>query len=234
MRSVLGAASLLPGPIAPGEIVTILGSGLGPIVGTGPNLLTAGGVDSLVAQTRVLFGGTPAPLLFVRSDQINAIVPYGVYGRLGANIQVEVAGVRSDPVDLRVADTAPAIFTIDGSGRGQGAIVNQDGTINSPVFPAPRDSVISIYATGEGQTRPPGQDGRIITTDLRLPMAPVSVRIAGMPVEVRYAGSAPGLVSGALQINMYLPLNMTTGSQLPIEVQIGAGLSQFGVTLAVK
>ncbi len=234
VRSILGAATLLPGPVAPGEIITITGFGLGPAIGAGPNVLVSGAVDSVVAQTRVLFDGTPAPLLFVRSDQINAIVPYSIFGRLGANIQVEVADVRSDPVDLRVTDTAPGIFTTDGSGRGQGAIVNQNGTINSPFSPAARDSIISIYATGEGQTRPPGQDGRIITTDLRAPMAPVSVRIDGVPVEVRYSGSAPGLVSGAFQINVYLPPNMATGGQLPIEVQIGGVLSQLGVTMAVK
>src|SRR6202011_369413 len=113
VRSILNAANLLPGPVAPGEIITITGSGLGPAVGAGPNLIASGSVDTQVAGTRLLFDGIPAPLLFVRADQINAIVPYTLNGRTGTNMQVEISGVRSDPIGLRVESTAPAIFSID-------------------------------------------------------------------------------------------------------------------------
>jgi uncharacterized protein (TIGR03437 family) len=234
VRSILNAASLLPGPIAPGEIITVTGTGLGPAVGVGPNLLASGSVDTQVAGTRVLFDGIPGPLLFVRSDQINAIVPYNVYGRTGTNLQIEISGVRSDPIGLHVVNTAPAIFTIDGSGRGQGAIVNQDGTINSPAAAAARGSIVSIYGTGEGQTSPPGQDGRIVTTDLRTPLTPVSVKIGGVPAEVRYVGSAPGQVSGLFQLNVLVPAGLVPAPQLPVEILIGEALSQFGATMAVK
>ena len=106
--------------------------------------------------------------------------------------------------------------------------------MNSPVFPAPRGSVVSIYGTGEGQTNPGGQDGRIITTDLRSPRAAVSVKIGGVPAQVKYAGSAPGLVSGVLQVNVEVPANIPPGGQVPIELTIGGIASQSGVTLAVR
>ncbi len=234
VRAILNAASEQPGPIAPGEILAITGSNLGPAVGSGPVVLPSGAVATSVAGVRVLFDGIAAPVLFVRSDQVNAVVPYGIFGRVSTRVQVEVAGVPSSPIDLRVADTSPAIFTIDSSGVGQGAIVNQDATVNSPTFAAPRGSYISIYATGEGQTLPGGQDGRIISTDLRMPVSPVSVTIGGVPLQVLYAGSAPGSVSGLLQINVQIPANMTPGGQLPVQLQIGTAVSPLGVTMAVK
>jgi uncharacterized protein (TIGR03437 family) len=232
--SIVNAASMLPGSIAPGEIIWIMGSGLGPAEGSGPNVLAAGAVDTQVADTRVLFDGIPAPLLFVSSDKINAIVPYEVSGRPGTNVQVEVSGVRTNPVSLQVVNTIPALFTMDGSGRGQAAIINQDGSANNATQPAARGSVICIYGTGEGQTLPAGQDGRIIATDVRTPIAPVSLTIGGVPVEVRYFGSAPGQVSGMFQINAYLPADFVTGDQLPIELTVGGAPSPAGVTAAIR
>ena len=234
VKSVLNAASLQPGPLSPGEIVSIFGTGLGTTAGAGPTVSAAGAVGTSIGDTRVLFEGVPAPLLYARADQINAIVPYGIYGRFASSLQVEVAGNRSETLQLRVDPAAPAVFTANGTGSGQGAIVNQDGTINSPIYPAPRGSVIAIFGTGEGQTRPAGQDGRIITTDLRPPIGTVAVKIAGAPVEVLYAGSAPGMVSGAFQINAMIPPNTPTGGQIPLEVSVGGIVSQVGVIVAIK
>lgn len=232
--SVLNAASLQPGTISPGEIITITGSGLGPTPGVGATVLPSGAVSTSVAGTQVLFDAIPAPLLYVSANQINAVVPYGIFGRVGSNVTVSVSGAVSAAIDMGVSNTAPGIFTISSTGTGQGAIVNQDATVNSPTFAAPRGSYISIYATGEGQTVPPGQDGRIISTDLRSPVAAVAVTIGGVPINVLYAGSAPGLVSGVLQINVQIPATLTPGGQLPVLIQIGGVLSQAGVTMAVK
>jgi uncharacterized protein (TIGR03437 family) len=214
--------------------VSIFGSGLGPEKGVGATVSAGGVVATVAGGTRVLFDGLPAPLLYVRSDQINAIVPYGLAGRAAAAMVVEASSARSDTLQLRVDNTAPAVFTADGSGTGQGAIVNQDGTVNSPLLPAARESIVAIYGTGEGQTRPAGQDGRVISTDLRAPAAPVAVTIGGVPAEVRYAGSAPSTVSGVHQINVFLPRNVPVGGNVPVEVSIGGVLSQYGVTMAVK
>lgn len=234
VKSVLNAASLQPGPLSPGEIVSIFGTGLGTTAGAGPTVSSAGAVGTTIGDTRVLFEGVPAPLLYARADQINAIVPYGIFGRFASSLQVEVAGNRSDTLQLRVDPAAPGVFTATGTGSGQGAVVNQDATINSPIYPAPRGSVISIFGTGEGQTRPAGQDGRIITTDLRLPIGTVVVKIAGAAVDVLYAGSAPGMVSGAFQINAMIPANAPTGGQIPLEVSVGGIVSQVGVMVAIK
>ena len=64
-------------------------------------------------------------------------------------------------MDLAVTDTAPGIFTLTASGRGQGAILNQDYSVNSAGNRAPKGSVVMIFGTGEGQTNPAGVDGLI-------------------------------------------------------------------------
>src|SRR5262249_52275454 len=128
---------------------------------------------------------------------------------------------------------APGIFTTGSSGRGAAAALNADATPNSVLNPAPRGSVIVLYVTGEGQTDPPGQDGRVISTDLRKPLLPVTATIAGVPAEVLYAGSASTLVSGLCQVNVRIPGSIDAGTQ-PMEIQVGGVATQNGVTIEVK
>jgi len=127
-ESVLNGASLLPGPVAPGEILTLFGAGL--------------------LGTDVLFDGTPAPLLYAAPNQVNAIAPYGIYNKATTQMQVTELGQVLANLQLSVADAAPALFTTDGSGVGPGAILNHDYTVNSPSNPAERGSTIMLFATG--------------------------------------------------------------------------------------
>jgi uncharacterized protein (TIGR03437 family) len=135
---------------------------------------------------------------------------------------------------LAVKDAQPAIFALEPNGRGQGAILNQDYSTNGANNPAARGSVIQIFATGEGQTTPAGVTGKMIATDLKKPVTgPVTVRIGGQNATVLYYGSAPNLVSGALQVNARVPTNIAAGNQ-PVDLQIGSTLSQANVTVAIK
>jgi uncharacterized protein (TIGR03437 family) len=95
--------------------------------------------------------------------------------------------------------------------------------------------VIVLYATGEGQTDPPGTDGRISNAAaLAKPVLPVTVLINGTPAEVGYAGAAPGLVAGVMQLNVRIPENMPPGASVPIVVNVGGANSRLDVTIAVK
>ena len=233
VQSLLHGATLNPTAIAPGQIVTLTGAGLGPAAGASARPTAAGAFETRLANVRVLFDGVPAPLLYVRADQINAIVPYALHGRLSARVQVEEGDSFSIPIEAKVVDAAPGLFTIASSGRGQAAALNSDLTVNSPSNPAVRDSVIVFFGTGEGQTDPPGQDGRIILTDLRRPRLTVTATIGGVPAEVLYAGSAPGIVSGVFQANLRIPQGIAPGSA-PVEIQVGGETTQSGVTIAVR
>jgi uncharacterized protein (TIGR03437 family) len=237
ITAVQSAASNAPTAVSAGLIMAVKGTNLGPTTGVGAQV-TGGFVTTQLGDVRVLFDNVPAPMLFARQDQVNVVAPYFVSTRTSTRVIVEYKGVRSDPVDLRVVETAPGIFTADASGNGQGAILNQDNTANSASNPAARGSIVVLYATGEGATTPAGSDGRVITaTELRRPLANVTVRIGGQLAEVLYAGSAPGLVSGGFQVNARVPqLQIGAATATPVELIVGTGSSATtqNVTLMVR
>jgi uncharacterized protein (TIGR03437 family) len=118
----VNAASLLPGPLAPGMLVAIRGAGASPAT--------------------VIFGGFPATILSIDDTRILVQAPAQIAGM--NQVQIEVGAQR---IFASVADAAPALFT---TGAGLAAAVNEDGTLNSAQHPVSRGSWISLYGTGEG------------------------------------------------------------------------------------
>jgi uncharacterized protein (TIGR03437 family) len=232
---MVDGASTQPGAVTPGKIVVLYGSRLGPAQLTGLSIGGDGKVATNTGGTQVLFDGVPAPILYTSAGQVAAVVPYEIDGKLGTQVQVKNGGLNSDTVALPVAPVAPSIFSVDLSGTGQAAILNQDGlTVNSAKSPAARGSIISIYATGEGQTQPGGIDGRISAGgSVPAPTRPVTVLIDGKPAEVQYAGSAPGAVAGLFQVNVRIPADAAPGD-VALEVHVGAATSQPGITVSVR
>ena len=225
------AASGARSPLAPGLMVLITGSGLGPAAGvaaSGPPIPTE------LAGVRVLFDGAPAPVLYASESQVNAIAPYSLEGKTSAELVLEYRAARSAPVRLEVAPAAPGLFTLDSSGRGQGAILNQDYSVNGPSNPAARNSVVILYATGEGQTEPPGMDGAPAGQIPPRPRLPVKVEIGGLEAPVLYAGGAPGMAAGVMQVNVLVPARAPAGSATPVRLKVGEYASQPDVTLAIK
>ncbi|MBL8229896.1 MAG: hypothetical protein JNL98_15515 [Bryobacterales bacterium] len=235
VTAVTNAASFLPTAVAPGMIVAIFGQNLGPQNLVRLRLTPAGTVDTTLETVRVTFDGIPAPLLFVRADVVSAVVPYGIGGRATVRLQVEHQGARSTDLSLRVVDAAPAIFTTNQQGDGQGAIQNSDFSVNSPGNPVARGQFAIIYFTGEGATSPGGIDGVISSASLlRSPIGRTEVRIGGQLAEVLYVGSVPTTVLGLAQVNVIVPPNAPTGGAVPVEVSVGGVASRPGVTMAVR
>jgi uncharacterized protein (TIGR03437 family) len=237
VAAVANAASWTTGAVAPGEIVVIGGNGMGTTTLNTLQITAAGQVATILAGTRVLFDGIPAPLIYASQNQLSAIVPYEVNGHSQTSLQVEYLGVQSSAFVLPVAAAAPGIFTVDTSGSGQGAIFNQDGTtINGPGSPAPRGSTVSIFGTGDGQTLPAGADGIIIgsPSDLRYTLLPVTASIGGQNAEVIYSGSVGGQVAGMFQANIRIPQSVVPGDSVPVTLWIGTSNTQPGVTMAVQ
>ncbi len=230
--SITNGASFAPGPVTPGELIVIYGTQMGPRSLT--SYVSDGSVviGTRLASTRVLFDNIEAPVLYTSANQIAAIVPYEVAGRVSTLVQVEYGGVLSSPLNIRVVDASPAIFVIDSS--GQGAIRNQDGIVNSNLNAAARGSIISIYATGAGQTNPPGQDGLIIgSLPFPAPLLPVHLQIGGQDATILYAGAAPGLPSGILQVNAQIPAGAAIGPQVPVVLIVGSQ-SSASVNMGVR
>jgi hypothetical protein len=213
INSVVNAATFSPTAIAPGEIVTIFGTNMGPSAIVGLRLNASSGlVDTTLADTQVLFDGIPAPLVYVSANQIAAIVPYNVFARLSTRVQVVYQGQASTALELRVVDTAPGVFTLNSQGTGNAAALNQNGTVNGPQNPAVQGQAVVLYLTGEGQTNPQGVNGQVSSgANLKRPTAFVSAKIGGVPAIVDYAGSAPGLVSGVMQLNLRVPSGLPSG-----------------------
>jgi uncharacterized protein (TIGR03437 family) len=235
ITSVSNAASSVRGPISPGEIVTIMGSGLGPATGTGL-VLDNNKVSTTVAGTQVFFDTFAAPILYTSATQVNVIVPYEVTGRTTVQVTVVYQGTTSDNYTMQVAATVPGIFTATQNGRGQGAILNQDNTYNgaaAPSVPADRGSIVQVFATGEGVTYPPNATGAVTPDAGYPPVAAVTAIVGGVPAEVTFKGSAPGAVAGLFQVNVRIPQSVSSGD-VSIVISVGGVQSQSGVTVAVK
>jgi uncharacterized protein (TIGR03437 family) len=232
VTSVTNGASNQPGSIAPGQVVVVYGSGMGPGSVVSSQLNAAGRVPTSLAGTRVFFNGTPAPILYTSSGQVGAIVPFSV---VVPNVQVVVQyqDQISAPLPVNLTAVSPGIFTLNGTGSGQAIGIHSDGSLNGSSRPAPAASFITLYATGAGLTNPPGQDGLPGAVPLPLPNLGVTATIGGRPATVQYAGGALNVVAGVMQVNLQVPSGLTAGPQ-PVIIQVGGVPSQSGVTIVVQ
>ena len=238
ISAVVNAASGLPGAVAPGEIVTIAGEFLGP---SAPAYLTVeknGKVSESLGSVQVVFGTFAAPLTYVSSTQINAVVPYEIAGLQTVSLEIQYQGQLSKVFPLTTAAAVPALFTSNSSGTGPVAALNQDGTYNAPNNPAAKGTYVVLYMTGEGQTAPPGVTGQVTTESATPPLTPqpilpVTVVVTGQPAFVSFYGEAPGLVAGVMQLNVQVPMDVASGN-VPISVSVGDGSSPAGVTISVQ
>jgi len=222
VSNIVNAASLRPGTpqfypvfqVAPGEIVSVFGAGF----------------DS---STRLLFDGVAAPILYVQANQINAVVPFEV-NRPGTAMTLQADGETFGQGRMDVFEAVPGLFTLDASGSGQAAVLNQDGSVNSTSNPAPRGSIVSIFMTGSGRMTPAQADGSV--TPLAGPFPQVALGVGSNIGAVTYAGAAPGLVAGAIQVNVKIFQDATTGDRVPLLIYVGNFVSGFSgdTTIAVR
>jgi uncharacterized protein (TIGR03437 family) len=209
---IVNAADYRAGGVVPGEIVVVYPSNAGP-PGMVPWGLTGDPTTTtLLGETSVLFDGVPANIVYSVRGQIGAIVPQEVAGKKTTNVVVEYQGQRSPPATVAVIDSTPALFTLDASGKGQAAMLNETGCCNSIRNPAVRGKLASLYATGEGIARN------------------ISVTVGGVPAQIFYSGN-PG---AALQVNFRVPPNAPVGDAVPLVLRVGKRQSSSAVTMAVR
>ena len=223
--AVVDAASESASPVTPGKIAVIYGSNLGPEA-PATFQVSNGFIPTQLAGTSVFFNGfagangVPAPVLYASATQVSFVVPYAVTGT-PALVAVSHGGQTSAPFTVPVALSAPSLFTVNGTGAGQAAASNADGTVNSAANPISVGDYISLYATGEGQTTPQGVDGKLATSPLPTPDLPVSVTVGGIPAIVQYKGGAPGEVAGLMQVNVQIPEGVQPGGYVPVVLTVG-------------
>lgn len=226
---VTNSASFEAGPVAPGEVLALFGKNLGP----GQSATATPPFPATLAGTQVTFDGVPAPLLYASAGQVSVVTPFEVAGKASVEVQVSYNGSKLAPVVLPVVAAWPALFAIDASGGGQGAVLNQDGSPNGASNPASVGSVLQMFGTGAGLTNPPSQNGVLQNGPGSL-VEPVAVFIGGVKATVQYAGPAPTLVTGAFQVKAVVPQGVTPGSAVPVVIQAGPSVSTASITVAVK
>ena len=222
---IVGGADFTGGGIAPGEIVSIFGVNMGPTEG----ILTkfdaeTGRLPTTVSGVTVFFGDTPAPLFFVRADQINAQVPFEVDG--GANVEVRVVteGGEGNPVSVPLVASHPGVFN---------AVLNQDFTFNGSGNPEAPGRFVSLFVTGQGLVQPEIATGAPAPGMLPLPapLLEVSVSIGGKDSPRVASVLAPAFV-GLLQVNAQIPPDAASGPH-DVLVTIGDNTSAKPVSVFV-
>jgi uncharacterized protein (TIGR03437 family) len=222
VNAILNAASENGVAIANGETIEVRGQGFGP-------------------DAQIVLEGTPLTTVARGDGSVSAVIPTD-YARLpgGAGIfQVMSGGQLSNTVLVPVADVSPGLFTADRSGIGQGYILNSDGTLNSPLNPAPVGSVITILATGVGPLNFVG--------DSAVTARPIAVYIDGFyanGVDARF-GPVDGLPGNVYQLRVHVPnpadlvnnnpdlKNFVLPPQVPVYLKVGSASSQQALILSV-
>jgi len=239
ITSVQHAASFVSGAVAPGEIVSIFGTAMGPASPLGTTIDSTGKVATTLGNVTVLFNGYASPLTYVSATQINCVVPYEVAQLSSPYVEVKYLNQTSQTVSLRAVTTVPGIFTL-ANGTGQGAFLNYDNSYNNASHPAAAGSTIQLYLTGEGQLSPAGVTGSVTCSagcatvnQIPLPLLPVAALVNNQPATIAFAREAPGDVSGVMQVNVVIPPNTPSGP-ISIAISVGGNSTQSGVTVYVQ
>ena len=243
LTGIANAAGLSISPIvAPGEIISLYGQGLFDGTPSGP-VITNNRVASQIGGLEVRIDGQPAPLLYASANQINAVAPVRLSGLTSPNaVEILRDGVSIASLPVLENGVAPGVFR-NPTDADQipptlwaadytplpAAAINQDGTVNSFDNPAPGGSIVAIWGTGIGLAGAPVPvDGAIAPDTLPATTGNVEIGSYGgsyTPIQgfsllkPTYAGPAPGMVTGAAQINFRVPeLNVAN---------FGGSLAQF-------
>jgi len=238
--AISNAAGLDPaGLIAPGEIVSLPGAGIGPESGVSTSPGADGLLPTQASGVQVFFDEIAAPLLYVQSGQINAQVPWEIAGRSSAEVHVVYNGVSTNLERMTVQPDAPGLFYSNYPSSLQGAALNPDGTVNSVTNPAKVGDIVAIFGTGGGGAVVPGVTGGYWGAAPNSLLAFPVVAYVGQvkSPSVPYVGAAPGLVSGLFQINVQVPqgLPIPPGQVGSYETYVAIGQAGSNeVTIAVQ
>jgi uncharacterized protein (TIGR03437 family) len=243
---VKNGATLIPDvPVARGSIAAVYGGGIASDTVTVSATTWPG---TAANRQLVVNDDLQAPIYYISPTQVNFQVPSNApIGAVRIAVRTADTGELVAGGGLLVSSVGPGIFTANSGGTGQAAAVNQDGTINSTSNPAPVGSIISIYATGQGQVSPAVVDGTAassspLSNTIAVPTSSSTTCLNSQPSmcvavgssgfgDVKYSGLAPGFI-GLWQINVLIPSGAT--GVVPIRVIINGTPSQIGATIAVR
>jgi uncharacterized protein (TIGR03437 family) len=218
-------------PLAPGSIASAFGDFLVSVVAgsAGSPLPT-----SFFGLSLQINSGTTAPLFFISREQVNFQVPWELSGQTQTILAGALNGTTGAAQTVSLAQFAPAIFSTNGQGTGQGAILDSSYRLVDSTHPAAAGSTfISIYCTGLGPVTNQAVTGAPALSDpLSWTTTVPTVTIGGAPASVSFYGLAPGY-AGLYQVNVQVPAGSAKGNMVPVSILIGGAASNT-VTLAVQ
>ena len=240
---VVSAGGVLNGasykaPVAAGSIVSLFGLNLA----AAPQAAAGLPLPVVLGATTVRVNGVAAPLFFVSPKQINFLMPWELLNQSEATITVTADGQTSAAQTVKLAGSAPGIFSINSQGTGQGSVLIADtgelaapagGVFATPARPAKPGEPVSIFCTGLGDVsnRPPSGIAAL-AAPLSTTLAITGVTIGGLPALVTFSGLSPGF-AGLYQVNAQVPQGVRAGDDVPVVVTIG-GANSNPVTIAVR
>lgn len=236
--AVVHGATQRVSTIAPGALMVIYGSGMGPdALAVFDSSLTA--VPTSISGTRVLVNGQPAPVIYTSSRQLGFAAPNTLEPDIAVTVRVEYGGILSNTMSMTSVAASPGLYTLNGTGMGQAVAFHSDPAkndlvLNTETAQASKGFIMTLYATGAGVVAPAPSDGTIATGASPSNFPGVSVLFGEVPGEVLYAGVSPGLITGILQINVRLPEGVPVGKAVPVTLRVGSASSPAGTTVSIK
>lgn len=221
LDSVVNFASQLGVPLSPGEAFAAIGTGFG-------------------SDAAVLFDGMALPVISWSASRIVAVVPSDEKTSGAVQVTVRSGGVLSNAVAMPAAAVSPAIYSVDGSGFGQGYILNSDGSRNSKSNPAAVGSAITILATGVG---PVSEQGQFVQTDQPVAVFVDGLYASGIAAKMK---QVPGLPGQVYELGVYIPdpsklvnqnpalKGFTLPPEDPVTLFIGPVMCQTGIEIWVR
>jgi len=229
---VVNAASFVA-PVAPGSLVSIFGSNLAPQTAQAATIP----LPTSLAGVSVTFNGLSAPLVYAAAGQINAQIPFEVASSSSVTVVVNNNGVLSAPQTVDVSPYAPGVFAL----AGYAVAIHSDGSLAAPAgsipqvasSPAVPGETLEILATGLGPVSPLGITGNNSLDMLRHTVATPTVLIGGTLAQVTFSGLSPQFV-GIYQLNVIVPVNVSPGDSLALQIQIGGAVNAGNAAVAVS
>ena len=223
--------------VAPGEFVTISGSGVGPlqevrVVMDG----TRASAPKQLEGTRVLFDGEAAALVSVAENRIVAQVPYAVGERSYTKLRVEVGGQTTDERTFQVVRAQPvAISGAAGRAGYNNAVFNADFGLNSVLHPARRGDVVSVFLSGAGRLEGIVDESLALRDPVPTLGSTVAAYISGAGRQtVEFAGGVAGQLPGLVQVNIRIAPEFPYHGRMQLEIQIGGTENKTLVELWVE
>jgi uncharacterized protein (TIGR03437 family) len=217
-------------PVAPGSIASALGSFPVGIPSQSP---TTGEIwPTSLGGVSIQVGGIPAPIYYVSNSILHFQVPWELAGLTQAPVTVTANGQTSESQMASLAAHAPGIYALNGSGTGQGAVLDASNQVVDASNPTRPGANVQIYATGLGLVSNQPPTGK---PDPLSPLAKTSipsVYIGGIDAPVLFSGLVPTAI-GYYQINVQVPIGVQPGNAVPVSLSIG-GVTSNTVTIAVQ